>query len=420
MTSSNITVVGINASSGASAQDTFTTQAQKVLASATVVIGAKRQLDLVAEWTPADLVELPRPLLPGLDMLLATHTAQPMASVVVLASGDPMFYGIGATVRRLGYAPLVLPVPSSASLACARLGWALQHTEIYSLVTAPVDSLAIPVAKGMPFLVLGRDEHTPSEVRRFVPEETVVEVLHNLGAEDERRVVLAPGTQVEPMPGLNILAVTPQANQTFAERPPAASLAPGLPDDCYEHDGQLTKSHVRALAIAALRPMTGDVLWDIGGGSGSVAIEFLRVGAQAVSMAAQSPHQCRAVVFERNPERAERIQANAATLGVSTLLSVQGAAPEAFAKALESPTAVFIGGGLTIPGVFEQAWERLRPGGRLVANAVTIETQARLFELRKQFGGELHHFAISHEHAIGSFTALRPALGVHQWYVEKN
>lgn len=406
----SFSIIGI----GAAGVETLTEPAKAALRQAGVVIGSPRQLDLVAPLTTADRIELPRPLSAGLGQVLKEHLAH--TDVALLASSDPTFYGIATTVRNLGLKAQIIPNVSSVSLACARLGWAQQHTEVYSLVTGHISQLIVPSAKGMPFLVLGRDATSPKKVRDFLPETTTVKLLSNLGAAEERIQTLHKGQVPDELFGLHIMAITP--GKAEGEPTPLASPAPGMPDDTFDHDGQLTKQHIRAVTVSTLRPQAGDVLWDIGGGSGSIAIECLRMHANPVGFALGSPHQMRAVCFERDPQRAERIKENAAALGVETQLEVLGAAPEDFSKA-PAPTVVFIGGGLTNPGVFAGAWEHLAPGGRLVANAVTLETKQVLLDLRKRYGGTLVELQVSTEHAVGGFTTLKPALGVTQWSVHK-
>ncbi len=190
--------------------------------------------------------------------------------------------------------------------------------------------------------------------------------------------------------------------------PVRPSAVPGLPDDAYDHDGQLTKRHVRAVTLAVLAPVPGELLWDIGGGSGSIAIEWMRAHPS-----------CRAVSVERDPARAERITGNAHRLGVPGLRVVTGAAPAVLAE-LPPPDAVFIGGGLTAPGLLDACWTALRPGGRLVANTVTLESEALLAAAHRRHGGELVRLAVAHAVPVGGFTGWRQAMPVTQWSVQKN
>jgi precorrin-6Y C5,15-methyltransferase (decarboxylating) len=182
---------------------------------------------------------------------------------------------------------------------------------------------------------------------------------------------------------------------------------PGLPDDAFEHDGQITKREVRALALAALAPVPGQLLWDVGAGSGSVGIEWMRVHPAS-----------RAIAIEPRAERRMRIARNAVALGVPGLSVVDGAAPAALAG-LPRPDAVFIGGGVTVDGVAAACWEALADGGRLVANAVTIEGERVLADWQGRVGGTLTRLSIERAGPLGGFTAWRPALPVTQWAARK-
>ncbi|PRQ12053.1 cobalamin biosynthesis bifunctional protein CbiET [Corynebacterium sp. 13CS0277] len=379
--------------------------AQALIRDADVIMGSTRQLQLIPEEITARRVPYPRPLLPHLHEAIEALRG---LTVVVLGSGDPMFHGIGTTlVREFGQRCVrVWPTASSASLACARLGWALNTTAVFSLVTQPVASLIPAIEQGQPFVVLGRDAHTPAEVFSLLEGmgfgDSSVWILSDLGSPAE---TIVRGTAAHPPEATSPLAVI-----AVAPRGAYRSVLPGLEDAAYDHDGQLTKQDIRAWTVCALAAHPGTRLWDIGGGSGSIAIETLRAVPQAT-----------ATCFEQDPTRAGRIRHNAARLGTPRL-HVAGAAPEAFAEEATRggrPTAVFIGGGLTAEGVFDGAWEYLEPGGLLVANAVTLESEQHLRTLRWAYGGELRRIEIAREHAVGSFSTLRPALPVTQWRVRK-
>lgn len=180
-------------------------------------------------------------------------------------------------------------------------------------------------------------------------------------------------------------------------------LTPGLPDDAYDHDGQITKREVRAVTLGLLAPRAGELLWDVGGGSGSIAIEWMRAHPS-----------CRAITVESHPERADRIEANARRLGVPTLRVERGRAPAAL-ESLPTPDAVFVGGGLTADGLIEYCLQALRPGGRFVANAVTLETEAMLLEAHRRHGGELTRVAVERTCPVGGFTAWTPARAITTW-----
>ncbi|MFE9255611.1 precorrin-6y C5,15-methyltransferase (decarboxylating) subunit CbiE [Streptomyces sp. NPDC006879] len=398
-----VAVVGI----GADGWDGLDPAARTALRTAEVLIGGPRQLDLLPADCPGLRVAWPTPLRPAVPTLLAAHAGRRLA---VLASGDPMFYGIGRALSEvLGPQGLrVLPQPSSVSHACARLGWPVEDTETLTLVGRPVARLAAALHAGRRVLVLSAGAHTPAEVaalltdRGFGPSR--MRVLEQLGGPAERILEGSAAHWTHP-PGdpLNLIAVE-------TERAPGAlrlGATPGLPDAAYEHDGQLTKRHVRAATLAALAPAPGELLWDIGGGSGSIAIEWMRTHPA-----------CRAVVVERDQERAERIGRNADRLGVPALRVVTGAAPEALAG-LPTPDAVFIGGGLTVPQLLPVAWEALPAGGRLVANTVTLESEALLADWYRRHGGELVKLATAHAVPVGGFTGWRQAMPVTQWSISK-
>ncbi|UYQ61864.1 precorrin-6y C5,15-methyltransferase (decarboxylating) subunit CbiE [Streptomyces peucetius] len=398
-----VTVVGI----GADGWPGLSPGAQDALRDADAVIGAARQLELLPAGCPAERVTWPSPLRPAVAGLLAAHEGRRLA---VLASGDPMFYGIGrALAEELGPDSLrVLPHPSSVSYACARLGWPVEDTATVTLVGRPAGQLTAALHDGRRLLVLSAGADTPAEVaallrdRGFGP--TRMRVLEQLGAPAERAVDGHAATWTAP-PGdpLNVIALECRRDEGALR----LSGVPGLPDEAYEHDGQLTKRHVRAATLAALAPAPGELLWDIGGGSGSVAVEWMRTHPS-----------CRAVTVERDPARAARIARNADTLGVPALRVVTGAAPNAL-TGLPTPDAVFIGGGLTAPGLLDACWDALPAGGRLVANTVTLESEALLARRYARHGGELVRLAVSHAVPVGGFTGWRQAMPVTQWSVTK-
>ncbi|CAL9405117.1 Precorrin-6Y C(5,15)-methyltransferase [decarboxylating] [Streptomyces sp. enrichment culture] len=400
-----VTVVGIGADGWSGIPDA----SRAVLRDAQVVIGGPRQLDLLPYECGGERIAWPSPLRPAVPGLLAAHAGR---RVAVLASGDPMFYGIGrALTEVLGAGAVhVLPHPSSVSYAAARLGWPLEDVEVVTLVGRPADRLAAALHHGRRLLVLSADATTPATVaallrdRGFGPSR--MRVLERLGAPEEDTSEPSTADDWTRPPGdpLNLVAV----ECLRAPGAPHLGAVPGLPDDAYEHDGQLTKRHVRAATLGVLAPAPGELLWDIGGGSGSVAIEWMRVHPS-----------CRAVTVERDPARAERIARNAGRLGVPGLRVVTGAAPEALTH-LPAPHAVFVGGGLTAPGLLDACWNALAPGGRLVANTVTLESEALLADARRRYGGELVRLAVAHATAVGGFTGWRQAMPVTQWAVRKD
>ncbi|AZM56046.1 cobalamin biosynthesis bifunctional protein CbiET [Streptomyces sp. WAC 01529] len=399
-----VTVVGI----GADGWDGLPAASRAALRDAEVLIGGARQLNLLpSPDCPGERVAWPSPLRPAVPGLLAAHAGRRIA---VLASGDPMFYGIGrALSEEVGAAALrVLPHPSSVSLACARLGWPVEETEVVTLVGRPAARLAAALHEGRRLLVLSANAGTPAEVAALLRERgfgpSKLRVLEELGSGKESAYEgVAEAWSHAPGAALNVVAVE-------CRRSPDAlrlGAVPGLPDAAYESDGQLTKRYVRAATLAALAPAPGELLWDVGGGSGSIAVEWMRTHPS-----------CRAVTVEKNAVRAERITRNADRLGVPGLRVVTGAAPGALAG-LPAPDAVFIGGGLTAPGLLDACWQALPAGGRLVANTVTLESEALLTDWYRRHGGELVRLAVSQAVPVGGFTGWRQAMPVTQWSVTK-
>ncbi|MEU6483468.1 precorrin-6y C5,15-methyltransferase (decarboxylating) subunit CbiE [Streptomyces sp. NPDC046887] len=381
---------------------------REALRAAEVLIGGVRQLDLLPpEECPGERIGWPSPLRPAVPRLLAEHAGRRIA---VPASGDPMFYGIGRALgETVGPDRLrVLPHPSSVSYACARLGWPVEDTETVTAVGRPLAALAAALHHGRRLLVLSAGPATPGEVAALLRDRgygpSPLTVLEQLGS-DRERILTGTADDWPHPPGdaLNIVAVS------CVRAPGALRLGsvPGLPDEAYEHDGQLTKRHVRAATLAALAPAPGELLWDIGGGSGSIGVEWMR-----------AHRSCRAIAVERDQARAARIGRNAAALGVPALRVVHAAAPDGLA-ALPAPDAVFVGGGLTAPGLLEACWSALRPGGRLVANTVTLESEALLADAYRRHGGELVRLAVAHAVPVGGFTGWRQAMPVTQWSATK-
>jgi len=393
-----VTVVGI----GAGGWSDLCRTGESTLNVADVIFGSPRQLDLLPASVSARRMPWPTPLLPALPGLI---DAERGSRICVLASGDPMFHGIGATlVRLLGPDRVrVEPHPSSASLAAARLGWPLATTDVLSLVTAPVDAVRRCLNPGRRFLVLSRDASTPALVAGVLVGagygNAEVTVLAQLGGPAERiESGTAAGWSVPPGDPLNVVAVS-------CGDGPATAVVPGLPDSAYETDGQLTKREVRAVTLASLAPIPGALLWDVGGGSGSIGIEWMR-----------SHPSCRAVTVEASPARCATIRTNAALLGVPELSVIEGRAPGVLAG-LDPPDAVFIGGGLTAGGVLDACLAALRPGGRLVANAVTVESEAVVASAYAKLGGSLTRLTVSRGSPVGGFTGWRTMMPVTIWSV---
>jgi precorrin-6B C5,15-methyltransferase / cobalt-precorrin-6B C5,C15-methyltransferase len=398
--SEQVTVVGI----GADGWDGLAPAARTAIESAEVLLGSTRQLALVPE-TGAEQLAWSSPLSESLPSLLAANQGK---QICVLASGDPTFHGIGTTlVRLLGAAAVrVIPHPSSVSLACARLGWPQEQVQVISLVGHRLELLHPHVQPDRRLIILSEGAHTPREVaaalvaRGYGASEFTV--LEQLGSEHERVRATRAVDWADEVDALNIVAVLCRADAAA----PLLPTVPGLPDEAYESDGQLTKREVRAATLSRLAPVPGQLLWDVGAGAGSIAIEWSR----------HHP-SCRAIAIERDPDRAKRLDRNAAALGVR-INTVVGEAPEALAE-LEAPSAVFIGGGATVPGVLEVAWQALLPGGRLVVNAVTVETEAVVAKWYGELGGDLVRLSVHRASPVGGMTGWRAAMPVTIWSVTK-
>ncbi|TCO55140.1 precorrin-6y C5,15-methyltransferase (decarboxylating) subunit CbiE [Actinocrispum wychmicini] len=382
-----VTVVGI----GADGWDGLTSEAQSAVLSCDVLMGSRRQLELVPTHVQAVRVAWPSPMMPAVPALLAEHRDQ---AVCVLASGDPMFYGVGS---KIGPARVV-PHVSSVSLACARLGWPVEDVHVIRHVT----ELGAVVHPGRRLLVLSADADSPAAVADHLVSRgygaSELTVLSNLGG-NEGTVSCRAEEFDGPVDPLNVVAVECRGSSLLPN-------VPGLPDETFEHDGQLTKREVRAITLSRLVPVPGQLLWDVGAGAGSIAIEWCRTHPS-----------CRAIAIEQSAERAERILRNAAALGVPKVSVVVGSAPDALD--LEAPDAVFVGGGVTGPGMVERCWDALRPGGRLVVNAVTVQAEAVVARWHAELGGDLVRIAISRGSPVGGFTGWRPMMPVTVWTVSK-
>ena len=393
-----LTVVGIGEDGAAGLGD----EAKRLIGEAEIVFGGKRHLALAASLIKGEALAWPSPF----DTAMADVVAQRGKKICVLASGDPFLHGVGVTLARHVAVDemLVLPAPSAFSLAAARLGWALQDIETVSLHGHSIDLIRPLLHPKRRVLALTSDGDGPRAVAALLTDlgfgASRLTVLEALGGPDERiRTTTAKGFDLKDVNALNVLAVEVESNREARVLP----LTAGLADDLFEHDGQITKREVRAITLAALAPRRGELLWDIGAGSGSISIEWMLADPSM-----------RAVAIEADAERAARIERNAGAFGVPGLTVIRGAAPAALAG-LPTPDAIFIGGGGTDEGVFDAAIAALPSGGRLVANAVTLEMEALLLAKHAALGGDLTRIAIARETAIGSMSGWRPAMPVTQW-----
>ena len=376
--------------------------ARPLVEGAETLVGGERHLAMVPKDHPAERLAWASSLSDTVDAIVARAGRR----VCVLATGDPMWYGIGVTLgRRVPVAEMtIVPGIPAFSLACARLGWALSDVETLTLHGRALDILRSYLAPGARILLLANDGDSPREVASLLREagygNSRITVLERMGGAHERRVDGKAARWRAPRAAdLNTIAVECSAG-THAR---VYSRVPGLPDDAFVNDGQLTKREVRAATLAVLAPGSGRLLWDVGAGCGSIAIEWLRASRGA-----------RAVAVEHAPERSMLIARNAAALGVPQLEIVTGLAPAALHD-LEAPDTVFIGGGLATPGLVEACWDALPVAGRLVANAVTVEGEEVLLRWRKQIGGDLTRIAVSRAEPIGAFSKWRALAPVTQF-----
>lgn len=335
--------------------------------------------------------------------------------VVVLATGDPMWFGGGANLART-FGPgemAVIPHPGAFSLAAARMLWPLADVECVSVHGRPFETLNLHIQPGARLLVLSRDGDTPARAAALLVERgfgpSTVTVLECMGGAKERRRQGIAETWDHPRAAdLNTLAIECRAGP----RPRLLPRVPGLPDALFESDGQLTKREVRAATIAALAPQPGETLWDVGAGSGSIAIEWLRA---VPCWRRAGGGEAGAVAIERDAGRCATIARNATALGVPQLRIIQGAAPDVFGIIEAAPDAMFVGGGAARTGLLERCWDRLPSGGRLVANAVSLEAGARLLDFRRRHDGELVRIAVARAAPVGRLTGLRALMEVTQY-----
>jgi precorrin-6Y C5,15-methyltransferase (decarboxylating) len=390
---------------GEDGYDGLSLSARNAIAAAEVIVGSTRLLALLPPG-PAERQTWPQPFSTALDRI------EPLRgrNTVVLATGDPLNYGVARKLlERVPFAETaIIPHLSAFSLAASRMGWSLPECDTLTLHGRDAATLEAFIQPAARLLVLTADAGTVAEVcgrlcRRGFGKSAVT-VLENMGGPREKQSCFA--ADAPPPTGfsdLNTVAIHCHAS-------PGATLLPrlaGLPDEAFQHDGQLTKREVRAATLAALAPAPDQLLWDVGAGCGSVAIEWMR-----------STRGCHAIAFEADQARLTMIAHNADALGTPRLRIVAGTAPQCLADATP-PDAVFIGGGVGVPGVFEACWQALKPGGTMVANVVTIEGEMHLYDLQERHGGELLRIEIAPLGAVGAYRALKPRMPVVQWRTRK-
>lgn len=331
----------------------------------------------------------------------------------VLTSGDPFHFGMGAVLAR--HIPpeemRVFSAPSIFSLVAARMGWALQNIATIGLNGRPLERILPHLQPGAQIIALSADETTPTRLAELLTQhgfgEATLHIFEHVGGPKERmRNMSAAAFALHDISRLN--CVTIEIPNDAATRMRCIPVTSGLADAWFEHDGQMTKREVRAVTLSALAPRQGELLWDIGLGAGSIAIEWLLADKAN-----------RAIGFEKNPQRAQRAARNAKTLGVPQLIVLEGEAP-AVLEGLDAPDAIFIGGGASTPDMIDLCWSLLKPAGRLVINAISLETESLLLAAYKRYGGEIIRIAVERADPVSSqMTGWRPAMTVTQWSITK-
>ena len=380
--------------------------ARGLIEAAELVVGGQRHLALAQAHIGGRALPWPSPMTDGIAEIVSAR-GRPVA---VLASGDPFHYGVGKQLAA-AIAPhefLCLPQPSAFSLAASRMGWAVQDTALVTLHGRTLEGIVRHLHPRAKVLALSWDETTPALLAQFLTARGMgrsrLTVLEALGGPGERvRATIAADFDLSGIAPLNTIAVEVAADA----KAPVIPYAAGLDDALFESDGQLTKREIRAVTLSALAPRHGELLWDIGLGAGSVAIEWLLCHPSL-----------QAIGVENNPERADRALRNAATLGVPDLQVVRGEAASKLAD-LPRPDAIFLGGAVSDDALFAAAWDALKPGGRLVANAVTLESEAKLSRRFARLGGDLIRLEVARADSIGRLFGWRPAMPITQWRVSK-
>jgi precorrin-6Y C5,15-methyltransferase (decarboxylating) len=397
----------------------LTDGSRAALAQARHVFGGPRHLALAGVAERGIAWNVPFDLHPVLAL-----RGQPVA---VLASGDPFWFGAGGRICQ--HVPpgewVAYPTPSSFSLAAAALGWRLETVACLGLHATPLGAVRPWLRRGQRLICLVRDGAALRSLAHLAS-------CHGFGASTGWALARLGG------PHERICAcrldewAQPHSDATLAnlEAPVALALdlcdgplglpaTSGLPDGLFAHDGQITKSPIRALTLRALAPRPGECLWDLGAGSGSVSVEWCLAGGSAHAV-------------EQQASRAANVHRNAEQLGVLHRLCVHtgraldfvrahaapGASPRTTPDtgAEQAPAAVFVGGGFDSE-LFAAIAEAVPPGCRLVVNSVTLETEALLLQLHARHGGELLQVAIAQVQPLGRMRGWQPARPVVQWSV---
>ncbi|MBE7638138.1 precorrin-6y C5,15-methyltransferase (decarboxylating) subunit CbiE [Sneathiella sp. P13V-1] len=381
-------------------------KAKSALTSATLIIGGDRHLAMLPENDTRPRLSWPSPLMKLVNDVM-DRRGEPTA---ILATGDPQHFGIGVTfAKRLPAEEIsIFPASSAFSLAAAALCWDLTRVHQITLHGRPLDLIRSSLYPGAKLIALSDTGKTPADVATLLSDagygQSAMTVLEHMGGETEviRTKMASEWIGATDIQDLNCIAIECVADDTAKPLP----VIPGLPDDVFLHDGQLTKREIRSATLSALAPFPGMHLWDIGGGSGSIAIEWMRCHPLNT-----------AICVETRNDRVQHILQNKVRLGTPLLKVIEGRAPDAL-KEQAPPDRVFIGGGLT-SGVFDYCWEQLKPGGILAANTVTVEGEALAFKLNELYDGELTRLNFARAQKIGGFTSWKPSRQVTQLVLKK-
>jgi precorrin-6Y C5,15-methyltransferase (decarboxylating) len=396
-----LTIIGI----GDDGFDSLNEIAHHTITTATLIIGGDRHLQFLPKTITCKLLRWSSPIQTSIDELL-THRGQP---VCILASGDPLCHGIATTLlRSIPLAEMqIIPALSAFTLARSRLGWSSTEVETISLCGRDPAFLRAALYPNAKLLILSSDQHTPNIVCDRLTEwgysDADITILEHLGGPKENQLhTIAHQRFTQPIAPLNTIAIQThnvQCSIPYAQFP--------IPDAQYQHDGQITKQEIRTLTLTALSPFPGQLLWDVGAGSGSIGIEWMRTHPRN-----------QAIAIESHPDRLTNITHNAKNLGVPNLKIIAGRAPEALQN-LQRPDSIFVGGGITRSGVFETCWDALNDGGRMVINGVTLEAEMKLFQLKQAYGGSLTRIQIQRAEPIGNFLGWKSLSPITQWLVIK-
>ncbi|MBX7145930.1 MAG: precorrin-6y C5,15-methyltransferase (decarboxylating) subunit CbiE [Alphaproteobacteria bacterium] len=396
-----LTIIGLNQKG----IGTLSADAQHALHHAEIVVAAQKYHDYFPELKTERWIWR-RPLKRTLDALEKVRGKK----VVVLATGDPMWFGVGVSLskRFLPHEMSIIPGISAFSLVCARLGWSISTTVCITMHGRPINQLVNFLAPHQRLILLSHDQTTPSKIANLLTERgygsSKMIVFSDMNSLSEKYIEgLAKNNNFLDCSDFNTIAIECSEGEVNSLMP----LTIGLPDDVFHHDGQLTKYKIRTLTLSALMPMPNQTLWDIGAGCGSISIEWARYHSTMKSYA-----------IEKNEKRCQFIKENSDSFGLSNIDILSGTAPEILNN-LEKPDAIFIGGGLLEKNMIDICWQALKKSGRLVINTVTIESEQEILKIYKNLGGKLSKISIEQPDLLGELTVWRKSMPVTQLTVIK-